>query len=216
MARKTKQQAHETKLQIMDAALRLFSEHGVSSTSLSDIATAAGVTRGAIYWHFKNKAELFDEIWARSEAKVSDFETEYQAKFPDDPLHVLRELLIYILRLTESDIQWRSMMEIIFHKCEFVGEMLPTFNGRRDLYLDCYEQIEASLMNCIRQGMLPMDVNPRRAAVVMRAYLSGIMENWLFLPTSFDLKNEAPYLVDGLIDMLRSSPALRQTSCSDA
>ncbi|MGM3161292.1 multidrug efflux transporter transcriptional repressor AcrR [Dickeya undicola] len=216
MARKTKQQAHETKLQIMDAALRLFSEHGVSSTSLSDIATAAGVTRGAIYWHFKNKAELFDEIWARSEAKVSDFETEYQAKFPDDPLHVLRELLIYILRLTESDIQWRSMMEIIFHKCEFVGEMLPTFNGRRDLYLDCYEQIEASLMNCIRQGMLPMDVNPRRAAVVMRAYLSGIMENWLFLPTSFDLKNEAPYLVDGLIDMLRSSPALRQTSRSDA
>ncbi|ANE76463.1 multidrug efflux transporter transcriptional repressor AcrR [Dickeya solani] len=214
MARKTKQQAHETKLQIMGAALRLFSEHGVSSTSLSDIATAAGVTRGAIYWHFKNKAELFDEIWARSEAKISDFETEYQAKFPDDPLHVLRELLIYILRLTESDIEWRSMMEIIFHKCEFVGEMLPTFNGRRDLYLGCYEKIEASLMNCIRQGMLPLDVNPRRAAVVMRAYLSGIMENWLFMPTSFDLKNETPYLVDVLIDMLRSSPALRQTGIS--
>ncbi|AYH47235.1 MULTISPECIES: multidrug efflux transporter transcriptional repressor AcrR [Dickeya] len=216
MARKTKQQAHETKLQIMDAALRLFSEHGVSSTSLSDIATAAGVTRGAIYWHFKNKAELFDEIWARSEAKVSDFETEYQAKFPDDPLHVLRELLIYILRLTESDIEWRSMMEIIFHKCEFVGEMLPTFNGRKDLYFDCYYKIEASLMNCIRQGMLPMDVNPRRAAVAMRAYLSGIMENWLFMPTSFDLKNEAPYLVDGLIDMLRGSLALRQTGSSEA
>ncbi|AYC18088.1 HTH-type transcriptional regulator AcrR [Dickeya dianthicola] len=216
MARKTKQQAHETKLQIMDAALRLFSEHGVSSTSLSDIATAVGVTRGAIYWHFKNKAELFDEIWARSEAKISDFETEYQAKFPDDPLHVLRELLIYMLRLTESDIEWRSMMEIIFHKCEFVGEMLPIFNGRRDLYLDCYDQIEASLINCIRQGMLPLDVNPRRAAVVMRAYLTGIMENWLFMPTSFDLKNEAPYLIDGLIDMVRSSPALRQTGSSDA
>ncbi|ATO32082.1 multidrug efflux transporter transcriptional repressor AcrR [Dickeya dianthicola] len=216
MARKTKQQAHETKLQIMDAALRLFSEHGVSSTSLSDIATAVGVTRGAIYWHFKNKAELFDEIWARSEAKISDFETEYQAKFPDDPLHVLRELLIYMLRLTESDIEWRSMMEIIFHKCEFVGEMLPIFNGRRDLYLDCYDQIEASLINCIRQGMLPLDVNPRRAAVAMRAYLTGIMENWLFMPTSFDLKNEAPYLIDGLIDMVRSSPALRQTGSSDA
>ncbi|MCI4185527.1 multidrug efflux transporter transcriptional repressor AcrR [Dickeya dianthicola] len=216
MARKTKQQAHETKLQIMDAALRLFSEHGVSSTSLSDIATAVGVTRGAIYWHFKNKAELFDEIWVRSEAKISDFETEYQAKFPDDPLHVLRELLIYMLRLTESDIEWRSMMEIIFHKCEFVGEMLPIFNGRRDLYLDCYDQIEASLINCIRQGMLPLDVNPRRAAVAMRAYLTGIMENWLFMPTSFDLKNEAPYLIDGLIDMVRSSPALRQTGSSDA
>ncbi|MBX9444595.1 multidrug efflux transporter transcriptional repressor AcrR [Dickeya chrysanthemi] len=209
MARKTKQQAHETKLQIMDAAMRLFSEHGVSSTSLSDIATAAGVTRGAIYWHFKNKAELFDEIWTRSEAKISDFETEYQAKFPDDPLHVLRELLIYMLRLTESDAEWRSMMEIIFHKCEFVGELLPTFNARQDLHFDCYVKIEISLMNCIRQGMLPSNINPRRAAVAMRAYLSGIMENWLFLPESFDLKSEAPYLIDGLIDMLRTSPALR-------
>ncbi|WP_263064858.1 multidrug efflux transporter transcriptional repressor AcrR [Dickeya dadantii] len=216
MARKTKQQAHETKLQIMDAALRLFSEHGVSSTSLSDIATAAGVTRGAIYWHFKNKAELFDEIWARSEAKISDFETEYQAKFPDDPLHVLRELLIYILRLAESDIEWRSMMEIIFHKCEFVGELLPTFKARKDLYFDCYVKIEISLMNCIQQGMLPSDINPRRAAIVMRAYLSGIMENWLFLPESFDLKSEAPYLVDGFIDMLRTSPALRQSGSPEA
>ncbi|SLM63965.1 MULTISPECIES: multidrug efflux transporter transcriptional repressor AcrR [Dickeya] len=209
MARKTKQQAQETKLQIMDAALRLFSEHGVSSTSLSDIATAAGVTRGAIYWHFKNKAELFDEIWARSESKIADFEIEYQAKFPDDPLHVLRALLIYMLRLTKSDVEWRSMMEIIFHKCEFVGEMLPTFNGRRELYLDCYSKIEVSLMKCIHQGMLPQDVNPRRAAVVLRAYLSGIMENWLFLPESFDLEKEAPYLVEGVIDMLRSSPAMR-------
>ncbi|AJC65523.1 MULTISPECIES: multidrug efflux transporter transcriptional repressor AcrR [Dickeya] len=210
MARKTKQQAHETKLQIMDAAMRLFSEYGVSSTSLSDIATAAGVTRGAIYWHFKNKAELFDEIWARSESKISDFEAEYQAKFPDDPLHVLRELLIYILRLTDSDSEWRSMMEIIFHKCEFADELLPTSNARKDLYFDCYNKIEVSLIKCILQGMLPADLNSRRTAVIIRAYLSGIMENWLFLPESFDLKNEAPYLVDGLIDMLRSSPALRQ------
>lgn len=60
MARKTKKQAQETRQQILDTALRVFSEHGVSATSLSDIATAAGVTRGAIYWHFKNKAEIFE------------------------------------------------------------------------------------------------------------------------------------------------------------
>ena len=59
MARKTKRQAQETKQQIIDAALRLFTVQGVSATSLSDIASAAGVTRGAIYWHFKNKVDLF-------------------------------------------------------------------------------------------------------------------------------------------------------------
>jgi hypothetical protein len=46
MARKTKQQALETRQHILDVALRLFSQQGVSSTSLAAIAKAAGVTRG--------------------------------------------------------------------------------------------------------------------------------------------------------------------------
>lgn len=66
MARKTKQQARETRQLILDVALRLFSQQGVSSTSLATIAKAAGVTRGAIYWHFKNKSDLFNEIWEQT------------------------------------------------------------------------------------------------------------------------------------------------------
>ncbi len=64
MARKTKQEAQETRQHILDVALRLFSQQGVSSTSLGEIAKAAGVTRGAIYWHFKDKSDLFSEIYS--------------------------------------------------------------------------------------------------------------------------------------------------------
>ncbi|ACX88982.1 multidrug efflux transporter transcriptional repressor AcrR [Pectobacterium parmentieri] len=210
MARKTKEQAQETRQHIQDTALRVFSEHGVSATSLSDIAIAAGVTRGAIYWHFKNKAEIFDEIWAQAESKISEFEIEYQTKFPDNPLRVMRELLIYMLRLTVNDTQWRSIMEICFHKCEFVGEMLQSYNARKELYLSCYVDIEENLIKCIRMGMLPTDIYPRRAAIALRAYFSGVMENWLFMPESFDLDQDAPALVDAFIDMLHFSPALRK------
>lgn len=216
MARKTKLQAQETRQHIIDAALRVFSVHGVSATSLADIAAAAGVTRGAIYWHFKNKAELFDEIWMLSESKIHNFETEYQAKFPDDPLHVIRELLIYMLRLTESDPQWRSIMEIVFHKCEFVGDMLPAYNARKAFYLSCHLQIENSLKRCIQQRALPEDLHSRRAVVTLHSYFSGLMENWLFMPESFDLSSEAPLLVDAFIDMLRCSPALRQVGDDSA
>lgn len=68
MARKTKQEAQETRQHILDVALRLFSQQGVSSTLLGEIAKAAGVTRGAIYWHFKDKSDLFSEIWELSES----------------------------------------------------------------------------------------------------------------------------------------------------
>ncbi len=76
MARKTKQEAQETRQHILDVALRLFSQQGVSSTSLGEIAKAAGVTRGAIYWHFKDKSDLFSEIWELSESNIGELELE--------------------------------------------------------------------------------------------------------------------------------------------
>lgn len=72
--------------------LYVFLTAGVSSTSLGEIAKAAGVTRGAIYWHFKDKSDLFSEIWELSESNIGELELEYQAKFSSDPLSVLRDI----------------------------------------------------------------------------------------------------------------------------
>lgn len=208
MARKTKQQAQETRQHILDVALRLFSRQGVSATSLADIAQAAGVTRGAIYWHFKNKSDLFSEIWELSEASISDLETEYRAKFPDDPLSVLREILVYILEATVVEERRRLMMEIIFHKCEFVGEMAVLQEAQRNLCLESYDRIEHTLNECIKAKLLPESLLTRRTAVLM-----GVMENWLFSPQSFDLKKEARDYVAILLEMCQFCPTLHnQTS----
>ena len=59
MARRTKEDAQRTRDRILDMAEREFLRRGVSRTSLQDIATAAGTTRGAIYWHFKSKNDLY-------------------------------------------------------------------------------------------------------------------------------------------------------------
>ncbi len=190
MARKTKQEAQETRQHILDVALRLFSQQGVSSTSLGEIAKAAGVTRGAIYWHFKDKSDLFSEIWELSESNIGELELEYQAKFPGDPLSVLREILIHVLESTVTEERRRLLMEIIFHKCEFVGEMAVVQQAQRNLCLESYDRIEQTLRHCIEAKMLPADLMTRRAAIIMRGYISGLMENWLFAPQSFDLKKK--------------------------
>ena len=65
MARRTKADAQTTRNNLLDAAEQLFQSRGVSHTSLNDIATAAGTTRGAIYWHFKDKADLFNAMMER-------------------------------------------------------------------------------------------------------------------------------------------------------
>ncbi|RAU33010.1 MULTISPECIES: multidrug efflux transporter transcriptional repressor AcrR [unclassified Pantoea] len=208
MARKTKAQALETRNQILDAALAHFSEQGVAATSLADIAAAAGVTRGAIYWHFKNKADLLQEIWLRCDAGLDDVELEYQTKYPDDPLSVMRSMLIYILDATAKDAQRRALMEIIFHKCEFVGEMSTLVAMQQGLLQACYDRIETVLRSCIEARQLPGALNTRQAALLMRGYINGMMESWLFNPHSFDLAAEAPQIVDAFLDMLRLSPTL--------
>lgn len=215
MARKTKAQALETRQHLLDVAIILFSQHGVSATSLADIAKAAGVTRGAIYWHFKNKSELFNEIWKLTESSISDIEIEYQIKYPDDPLSVVRELLIYILQATVSEERRRLMTEIIFHKCEFVGELAVMQEARRALYLAGNERIEASLQRCIDAGYLPVNLSLSHAVITMRSYITGLIENWLVAPDSFDLYNNAADYVAILLEMLLLCPTIRQTESGD-
>lgn len=211
MARKTKQESLETRQQILSAAGKMFSQNGVSNTSLNDIAEAAGVSRGAIYWHFKNKVELFNELWAEVESSIDDIEKYYFDKYSDDPLTALRSLLIYILQITASDSKQRTLMEILFHKCEFVGEMARVMDNRKTLHMTGYDKIEQTLSRCIESQQLPDNLNKRLAAIIMRSYISGVLENWLSLPESFDLHNRAPEIIDALIDMLKQSYHLRYT-----
>ena len=53
--RRTKEAAENTRKRIMEGALDLFIEKGFSNTSLTEIAHSLGITKGVVYWHFKNK-----------------------------------------------------------------------------------------------------------------------------------------------------------------
>lgn len=64
MARRTAEEAARTRQDLLDAGTRLFVEQGFGSVSVDAIATAAGVTRGALYHHFpEGKVGLFEEIY---------------------------------------------------------------------------------------------------------------------------------------------------------
>lgn len=62
----TREHAEITRKNVLKAGLKVFSEKGFAATRLEDIAKEAGVTRGAIYWHFNNKLDLFCELFVTS------------------------------------------------------------------------------------------------------------------------------------------------------
>ncbi|MBB4065335.1 TetR/AcrR family transcriptional regulator [Gellertiella hungarica] len=57
---------------ILEAAFRCFAQYGFKRVSMDDIATAAGLSRPALYNHFKNKTEIFRACFAALGAQVAD------------------------------------------------------------------------------------------------------------------------------------------------
>ena len=90
--------AQETRQHILDVAPHfVFATRG-PSTSLAEIAKAAELSRAAQSIGISKQSRIYSsEIWELAKPNIDELETEYQAKFPDDPLSVLREILIYVL-----------------------------------------------------------------------------------------------------------------------
>lgn len=208
MARRTKAEALETREQIIDAAERVFHEKGVSRSSLSDIAEEAGVTRGAIYWHFKNKHDVFVAMTERHRLPMESLSQQAESPDETDPLGKLRELLIYVLHDTVRDPCRKRVFEIIFHKCEFTAQTDPLMARQQETYLDGSDKIRRTLNNAIAQGQLPDTLNIERAVTMLHVQMTGMLYTWLLIPDSFDLEAEAEHFVDCYLGSLRECPSL--------
>ena len=212
MARRTKEEAQETRARILDAAERIFYEKGVSGASLEDIAAAAEVTRGAIYWHFKDKAEVFDAMMQRVVLPVEEMHERADCCADADPLELLRRATVDVLMRTAKDPRMQRVFEIAYHRCEYVGDA----SGVRDRHVasqqDCLKTIEAGFKACVASGQLPESVNPRIAAVGALSLVSGLIANWVLDPKSFSLERHAETLVDTYFRGLASMPKSRAST----
>ncbi|RZI41395.1 TetR family transcriptional regulator [Herbaspirillum sp. HC18] len=210
MARNTKEEALETRNRILDAAENVFHARGVAQTSLADIAEAAGVTRGAIYWHFKNKSDLFDAMCERVRLPMEAMMEAATGAGESDPLGNLYTTCVFILTETARNPRSRKVFEIMFHKCEYVEDADPISMRVKAATLKGNTNIERALHDAVARGQLPPDLDTRLACVALHAQLSGILNNWLFLPDRFDLAANAERLMEVCFDCLRYAPALRK------
>lgn len=206
--RRTKQEAEQTRRRIMDAALRTFDQRGIARTTLEQIAAAAGVTRGAIYWHFSGKQALLREI--REEVSLPLVDQSNFTLLNDtgkDPLECVERFLLDILSAVEKDDHTRLALSVMSFKCEYVGEL----ESELEAYVRKNDQLRRALAQTYAkargQRALRDDLSPRIAALATIAFLAGILRLWLLDESRVGVRKSARALVKAHVDGCRSSPA---------
>ncbi|HEY0855822.1 MAG TPA: TetR family transcriptional regulator [Albitalea sp.] len=199
MVRRTKEEALETRHRILDAAELIFEQRGVSRTSLQDIAQAAQVTRGAIYWHFKDKADLFTAMMERA---TMPMEAAYKAFDPegDDPLAFIERQVMQTLRITATTPQVRRAFDIATHKVEYVDELLAVRDRRLDCRNECLAEGERVLKCAAQRGLIAAGMPVRSLALGLHALVDGLIQTWMLDPAAFDLVRVGRHAVRSYVE----------------
>lgn len=209
MVRKTKVEAAITREQLLDAAERVFRDRGVAKTSLAEVAAAAGVTRGAVYWHFRDKADLFGAMCKRATLPLDAMLVDAGGKAHDDPLGAVRAVAVLALTRLATDPRAQAVFEVIFHKTEMTGELAEIAGRQERDRCDCLSNVESILAQAVALGQLPSDTDTALATRLLHAYVSGIMRAWVLDKDAYDLAARAPSLVDTIIAGLAANPPRR-------
>ncbi|MDO9406448.1 MAG: TetR family transcriptional regulator [Polaromonas sp.] len=195
MARRTKEDALATRNSLLDAAELLFQAQGVSSTSLNDIARQAGTTRGAIYWHFEDKADLFNAMMERVTLPFEQVFEDLARYGGDDPLEGIRHANRCALRLIATDERTRRVFEVATHKVEYVDAFHAVRLRHVEVCREFLLQMQIGLQRAADSQKLVLPVSVESAALGLHALIDGLIQNWL-LDTVFDLYAVSDRLID--------------------
>lgn len=193
MARRTKEGALATRSKLLDAAEHLFQSQGVSRTSLQAIARRAGATRGAVYWHFSDKAELFN---AMIERVTLPLEAAFfnDAQLPPNSAPVNADALVNIRLATVealsrivNDAQTRRVFEVATQKVEYVEELRAVRQRHLAIRQSFVSRFEQSIESGAQRDGVLLLMPAALAARGFHALIDGLIQNWLLDQKAFDL-----------------------------
>ena len=199
MARRTKAEAAATREALIDAAEEMFMAHGVARTTLEQIARHAGMTRGAVYWHFKNKADLFRAMLERVRMPFDELVQEIDdPALTESPLNAIRLACLKGLARLEQP-RFTCVHSILVYRCEFFSDIDP-ITMQEEIACDIHEALLRYFALAADQQEL--SVAPEVAADLMNTCLSGLFHDWLRKPDAYSILSRGETLISHLIGLM--------------
>lgn len=182
MVRKTKEDAELTRQRIINAARAVFLKRGVSKSTLEHIATEANVTRGAVYWHFENKTEIFHAIREQVFLPLIDSIDDTLApavKNIENPLNQIEASLCNTINDLTSNVEMRETYEIMMIKCEYVDDFATVLHQIMSNCSCIIEKLEAAYERAKAQDLLATTLSPHALAMDTHLFFGGLLHMWV-------------------------------------
>lgn len=203
--RRTKQQSEQTRQRILTAARREFARRGVTRTSLEHVAAAAGVTRGAIYWHFANKTELFHAMREQVSLPLVDRTSFALLSASDDPLGAVEAFLRGLIDTIAGDRTTLRTFQIMTFKCEYVDEFASELRRQTRRCQELVGQLTDVYERARRAGVLRPGLTPAIAAVDTCVFVNGLVRLFLLDDSAALVRPHASDLISAHVASRRAA-----------
>lgn len=191
------EKANATKDKIIQAAIAEFYRHGVGATTLNHIAQTANVTRGAIYWHFKNKKAIFDEINRLMIEKMGEIEIRTIQQTADvSPLTLIEILRQYTM--LSQDGHFMRLAKIIFIESITSPDIMAK---QRDIFtIITNEWIRGLIEICVNKGHFSVDLSTDSLVKIYSLLINGIILQSVIYFSDEDIEKELLFTNNELIN----------------
>jgi AcrR family transcriptional regulator len=210
--RRTKAEAEQTRESVIRAAVTVFLERGVARATFDEIARAAGVTRGAVYWHFQNKLDIFLTLERRANRQNEEFGELLKARLAADrgldPLDELAGAIREGLHAFEANPERCRILTVLWQRCEYVGEMLPALERQQRADAALRELFEAVIALAATRGRVAPGWPPALAARALLLLINGSVADWLREPGEARLVTTTMPLITAFLEAI-SLPGAR-------
>ena len=176
MARRTKEESARTRERLIAAAREAFERHGYAGATLEQIARTAGLTRGALYFHFPDKAALLRAMREQVDLPLIDrVGLELPAEAGVDALAAIERFMLAVVTAIEQCETIRGTLQILFFHCEYVDALEPELALRHRRHAELCERLREAYRRAAAEGLLRSQVDPGLAALESAAFLSGLV-----------------------------------------
>lgn len=200
--KRTKTEAHITRNYIIDKAVELFLKRGFSATTLDEIAIRANVTRGAIYWHFKDKLDILNELIDVEHQKLTKLLDELFAE-DIDPFAKMENIISRIVIHFFNNKSFQRFIELTWFKIEYtkVAKLQRTKSEISKYFIKNYKLIVEEAQ---KSGQICSVVKPHDVAITVRYMIDGMYRSSYLFTNQINTKEQAISAFNSYLNLIKT------------